>query len=181
MRTTAVLFLFSFLLPSGAQQKVATPMAAQVRPIPDEAVRQNARLAVSLSTSAKAKIRSAAAALAVEAKEQPAMTAAQLQSKARTSVMQAFPNLQGMDIDAVAFLVVMQSSQDQQAELTQAMNQMQQNTQAKQAARQQNDLNQELQLRIQMEMDQMSKFEQALSNMMKSASDTQSSIIANLK
>jgi len=109
------------------------------------------------------------------------MTAAQLQSKARTSVMQAFPNLQGMDIDAVAFLVVMQSSQGQQAELTQAMNQMQQNTQAKQAARQQNDLNQELQLRIQMEMDQMSKFEQALSNMMKSASDTQSSIIANLK
>ena len=61
------------------------------------------------------------------------------------------------------------------------MYQMQQNTKAKQTERQQNDLNQEHQLRMQMAMDQQSKFEQMLSNVMKSASDTQSGIIANLK
>jgi hypothetical protein len=177
----AALILFSLLLPSAAQQKVAAPMSVQMRPVPDEAVRQNARLTTNLSPSAKSKIQAAAAALAVTAKQQPALTVAQLQNRARTSVTQAFPNLQAMDIDAVVFLVLMQCAQDQQSELQQAMNQMQQNTQAKQAARQQDDLNQELQMRIQMEMDQLSKFERMLSNVMKSASDTQSAIIANLK
>lgn len=181
MRVAALLVLLSILLPSAAQQKVAIPMAVQVRPIPDEAVRQNARLTTNLSTSAKSKIQAAAAALAATAIQQPALTTAQLQSRARTLVTQAFPSLRAMDIDAVVFLVVMQSAQDQQSELQQAMSQMQQNAQAKQAARQQDDLSQELQLRIQMEMDQLSKFEQMLSNVMKSVSDTQSGIIANLK
>ena len=181
MRAAAALVLFSLLLPSAAQQKVAAPMAMQVHPVPDEAVRQNARLTTNLSPSAKSKIQSAAAALAAIAKQQPALTVAQLQSRARTSVTQAFPNLRAMDIDAVVFLVVMQSAQDQQSELQQAMNQMQQNTQDKQAARQRDDMSQESQLRIQMEMDRLSKFEQMLSNVMKSASDTQAAIVANLK
>jgi hypothetical protein len=177
----AALMLFSLLLPSAAQQRAAAPIAAQVRPLPDEAVRQNARLAGNLSPSAKSKVQAAAAQLAATTKQQPAMTAAQLQNRARASVIQAFPNLRGMDIDAVVFLVMMQCAQDQQSELQQAMNQMQQNTGAKQTARQQSDMNQELQMQIQMEMDELTKVEQMLSNVMKSASDTQSNIIANLK
>jgi hypothetical protein len=177
----AALMLFSLLLPSAAQQRAAAPIVSQVRPLPDEAVRQNARLAANLSPSAKSKVQAAAAQLAATTKQQPAMTTAQLQNRARASVTQAFPNLRGMDIDAVVFLVMMQCAQDQQSELQQAMNQMQQNTKAKQAARQQNDMNQEQQLQIQMEMDQLTKVEQMLSNVMKSASDTQSNIIANLK
>jgi hypothetical protein len=177
----AALILFSLAIPSVAQQKTAPQIAVQVRPVPDEAVRQNARLATNLSPSAKKKIQAAAAVLAAAANQQPALTAAQLQSRARTSVAQAFPNLGAMDIDTVVFLVVMQSAQDQQSELQQAMKQMQQNTQAKQAARQQGDMSQESQLQIQMAMDRLSKFEQMLSNVMKSASDSQAAIVANLK
>lgn len=181
MRAAAALIILSLILPCGAQQKAAAPMAMQVRPLPDEAVRQNVRLSANLSPSAKSKVHAAAAALAATAKQQPTLTVAQLQSSARTSVTQAFPNLPAADVDAVVLLVVMQCAQDQQSQLQQAMYQMQQNTKAKQTERQQNDLNQELQLRMQMAMDQQSKVEQMLSNVMKSASDTQSGIIANLK
>jgi hypothetical protein len=184
----ATLVLFSSLLPAAAQQKAATPPAVQVRPIPDEAVRQNTRLTAALAPSAKSKVQAAAAALAAAAKQQPAMTAAQLQSKARISVTQAFPNLSGMDVDAVVFLVMMQATQDQQADLTQAMSAMQQNTAAKQgvrnaqnAANQSGDLSEMDSMRLQMQMDQRSKLLEAISNMMKSASDAQSAIIANLK
>ena len=177
----AALILFSLLVPAVAQQKTAAPMAMQLRPVPNEAVRQNARLTTNLSPSAKSKIQASAAALTAAANQQPALTVEQLQGRARASATQAFPNLRAMDIDAVVFLVVMQSAQDQQSELQQAMSQMQQNTQAKQAARQQDDMSQESQLRIQMAMDRLSKFEQMLSNVMKSVSDTQAGIVANLK
>jgi hypothetical protein len=177
----AALVLFSLLLPSAAQQKAAAPLAVQVRPVPDEAVHQNARLAASLLPSAKAKVQSAAASLAVAAKQQPAMTVAQMQAMARTSVMRAFPNLAGMDIDAVVFVVMMQCAQDQQTELQQAMNQVQQNMQAKQAARQQNDVSEMQSMQLQMLMDQRSKLLHAISNEMKSAANTQSAIVANLK
>ncbi len=189
---TAALILLSFLLPlpSGAQQKTAAPIVAQVRPLPDEAVRQNTRLAANLSPSAKSKVQAAAAQLAATAKQQPTISAAQLQSRARTSVTQAFPSLRGADIDSVVLLVMMQAAQDEQSDLQQTMNQMQQNTQAKQAARataksdsttQMGDMSSETQLRLQMAMDRRSKFLEAISNVMKSASDTQSAVIANLK
>jgi hypothetical protein len=192
----AALVLFSVLLPAAAQQKTAAPIAAQVRPIPDEAVRQNGKLAANLSPSARAKLRSAAAALAVTAKQQPAMTATQMQSKARNLVVRAFPNLQGMDIDAVVFMVMMQCAQDQESDLQQVMRQTQQNSLAKQATRaegqatsasqansvsQLSDVSETQSLELQMLMDQRSKLLQAISNVMKSGSDTQASVIANLK
>jgi len=184
----AALILFSPLLPSAAQQKTVAPIVSQVRPLPDEAVRQNTRLAANLSPSAKNKIQAAATQLAATTKQQPAMTAAQLQSRARASVAQAFPNLRGMDIDAVVFLVMMQCTQDQQSELQQTMSTMQQNTAGKQAVRsaqnstaQLSDMSTMQQMRLQMIMDRRSKFLDALSNVMKSASDTQSAVIANLK
>jgi hypothetical protein len=189
MRAAAAAFiLFSLLLPSAAQQRTVAPTVAQVGPLPDDAVRQNARLAANLSPSAKSKVQAAASALAAAAKQQPAMTAAQMQSKARTSVSQAFPSLGGMDIDAVVFMVMMQCAQDQQSELQQAMTQMQQNTQAKQAARnaqnsadQLSDASEMQSMQLQMLMDRRSKMLEALSNVMKTASGTQSAVIANLK
>ena len=164
-------------------------MAAQVqiRPIPDEAVRQNARLGARLSPSARAKVESAAATLALATRQQPTMTAAQLQAKARAAVVQRFPTLAGADIDSVVFLVMMQCSKDQQSDLQQMMNSMKQTTAEKQAARNANstdqldDLGQEQQLRLQTLEDQRSKVIEALSNIMKSLSNTRSSITDNLK
>jgi hypothetical protein len=192
----AALVVLALLLPCAAQQRTATPMVAQVRPVPDEAVRQNARLAISLSPSAKAKLQSAASALAAAAKQQPAMTSAQMQAKARASVIKAFPNLQGMDVDAVVFLVMMECAQDQESDLQQVMRQTQQNSLAKQSTRAEGQVNSAAQassasqlsdasgmqsMELQMLMDQRSKLLQAISNVMKSASDTQSAIVANLK
>jgi hypothetical protein len=184
----AVIMLAALLLPLAAQQKSAAPAPAQVRPVPDEAVRQNTRLAAKLSPSAKNKVQAAAAELAAAAKQQPALTAPQLQSKARTSVLQAFPNLGSMDVDALVFMVLMQSAQDQQAELSATMNAMQQNTAARQHARgtqesgaQMNDLSTMDQMRLQILMDQRSKLLDAISNLMKSAADTQSAVVENLK
>lgn len=194
----APVLLFAFLLSSPPAQQKTAPMATamQVRPIPDEAVRQNQRLAPRLSPSARSKVQSAAAAVAAAIKQQPSMTPAQLQNKARGAVTAAFPGLAGMDIDAVVFLVMMQAAQSQEADLQQAMNQMQQDTKAKQATRasaqagaaaqassgaQTSDMSTEQQMRLQMAMDQRSKFLAAISNMMKSASDTQTTIIGNLK
>jgi hypothetical protein len=188
----AILCCGLLLQPSVAQQKGAAPPASKMRPvalrpIPDEAVRQNARLAAGLSPSAKSKVMSAAAALAATAKQQPAMTADQLQGKARAAAVQAFPNLSEMDVDAVVFVVMMQCAQDEQSDLQQTMNTMQQNSNGKQALRgaQQSDstsdMSQELQMRLQMQMQQQTQLERAMSNMMKSVADTQSSILANLK
>jgi len=193
---TSVL-LFAFLFSSAAAQPKTAQMATavQVRPIPDDAVRQNQRLAQKLSPSARSKVQSAAAAVATAIKQQPSMTPAQLQNKARGAVTAAFPGLAGMDIDAVVFLVMMQATQDQETDLQQTMNQMQQNTNAKQASRasgqvataqgssgaQMSDISTEQQMRLQMAMDQRSKFLATISNMMKSASDTQTSVISNLK
>lgn len=185
----AVLILASLVLPLSAQQKTAAPIASQVRPVPDESVRLNSRLAASLSPSAKVKVQSVAASLESAIKQQPAITTAQLQSKARASVTQAFPSLRGMDIDAVVFVVLMECAQDQQADLQQAMNVAQQNVAAKQGIRkaqqssttQSGEMSEMDSMRLQMLMDQRSKLLEAVSNVMKSASDTQTATIANLK
>jgi hypothetical protein len=185
----AALILLSLSFPSSSQQKAAAPMAAQVRPVPGEALRQNARLAANLSPTAKSKVQAVAVSLAVAIKQQPAMTAAQLQTRARAAAIQSFPDLGGMDADAVVFLVLMQCVQDQQADLNRAMNAMQQNAAAKQAVRseqakstqQASDVSEMQSMQLQMLMDQRSKLLETMSNVMKTASDAQSSMIANLK
>ncbi len=161
----------------------------QVRPLPDEAVRQNARLAPSLSPSAKIKLQAAAHSLAAAMKQTPRMTAAQMQAQARASVAQAFPSLSGMDVDAVVFLVMSECAQEQESELEAQMSQMQQANAQKQAMRneqnamnqQKSDLNEQMQMELQLEMSQRDQMLQAISNMMKTTSDTQSAVIANMK
>jgi len=185
----SALILASSLLPFAAQPKAAAPLATQVRPVPDEAIRQNARLAANLSLSAKSKVQSLAVALAASTKQRPAASAAQLQSNARASVIQTFPNLRGPDIDAVVFLVMMQCAKNQEADLQQMMNDMKHGTASKQALRststnskdQLSDMSEVDQLRLQSLMDQRSKALETLSNLMKSVADTRSQIIDNLK
>jgi len=184
MRVAAIVFVSLLFVPAFAQQKTM-----QVRPLPDEAVRQNTRLASSLSLSAKAKVQTASRTLAAVIKQKPKMNAAQMQAQAHASVAQAFPSLRDMDIDAIVFLVMTECAQDQQSDLDAQMNQMQQANAQKQAMRneqnamnqQQSDLSQQMQLELQMEMDQRSKLLEAISNVMKTASDTQSAVIANMK
>jgi hypothetical protein len=184
----ASILLFAALLSPTPQQK-SEPMAAAVslRPVPDQAVRENQRLATKLSPPARSKVQSAAAAVRAAMNQQPQMTQDQLQSKARATVIAAFPGLSGMDIDSAVFLVMMQATQDQDADLQQALKSAQQVSQEKQPLRKQqqagqlDDISAGQQLRLQMEMDQRSKLLEALSNLMKSASNTQTSIIGNLK
>ncbi len=186
--------LASLVLPSAAQPKSAAPIASQVRPIsmrtlPEDAVRQNTRLAANLSPSAKSKVQSAAADLAITATQQPAMSATQLQSSARALVMRAFPTLQGQDIDALVFLVMMQCTKDEESDLRQIMNETKAMTAAKQnlrnplraSAANASELSDMDSMRLQMLMDRRSKLLEAMSNMMKSVSDTQSGVIGNLK
>ena len=187
----ASILLLAFVLNSPAAQQKAAPVAAavQLRPLSDEAVRRNQRLVPKLSPSAKSKVQSAAAALSAATKQQPQMTQAQLQSKARAEVVAAFPGLAGTDIDTVAFLILMQAAQDQESELQQAMNAAQKATASKQAARgaqkqsadQLSDMDTNLQMQLQMTMDRRSKFLEALSNVEKSISATQDTIVQNLK
>lgn len=184
MRAAVIVLASLLVVPASAQQKTM-----QVRPLPDEAAHQNARLAPSLSPSAKAKVQTASRTLAAAIKRNPKMTAAQMQAQARASVAQAFPGLSGVDIDAVVFLVMTECAQDQQSDLEAQMNQMQQANAQKQALRnqqnamnqQQSDMSQQMQTELQMEMDRRSKLLEAISNVMKTASDTQSAVIANMK
>lgn len=171
----------------GVGVKVAATMAA--RPLPVEAVNLHAQLAPKLSATARTKVMGAATQLRtqlrMQLRTQPATDAAQIQSQARAAASQAFPGLTGMDIDTVAFLVMMQVSNDAQNDLKATMDQVQTANKQKQAARdasnKMSDTSQEMQLKLQMQQEQYSKMEEALSNIMKKTSSTSSSVVQNLK
>ncbi len=87
------------------------------------------------------------------------------------------------DIDALMFLVMMESSRSSSDDLKASMNEIKKTNAAKASTRQ--SRNQEVgnseSLRRQTAMDHRSKFVATLSNMMKKMSDTNSMIVSNLK
>jgi hypothetical protein len=186
----ASLILFA-ALSSSAPEQMAGPVvaSAQVRPIPAEAMQQNLRLTRKLSPTATNKVRSEAVVLRATFRQQPTMTPVQLQSKARAAVTAAFPGIAGQDVDAVAFLVMMQATHDQDADIQQAMADMRKTTAAKQAIRnaqgnsegQMSEMSTQMQVELQMSMDRRSKFLEAMSNLLKAAANTDAAIVANLK
>ena len=117
------------------------------------------------------------------------MSQAQLQSTARASVLAAFPDIAQGDIELVAFVVMMEATHEEDADLRQAMDEMKQNNAKKQGAHgaqkssadQMSDLGSMDQMRLQMAMDRRSKLIEALSNILKKTSDTSDSVIQNLK
>jgi hypothetical protein len=98
----------------------------------------------------------------------------------------------GADIEELAFIVLMEATQDQDNDLRQIMAQTKATNDSKAALRQQqqamsdkkdslSDMSEMQQMRLQMAMDRRSKMVEALSNMMKKMSDTDNSIIKNMK
>jgi hypothetical protein len=98
----------------------------------------------------------------------------------------------GADIEELAFIVLMQATQDQDNDLRQIMAETKAANDSKAALRQQqqamadkkdslSDMSQMQQARLQMAMDRRSKLIEALSNIMKKFSDTDNSIIKNMK
>jgi hypothetical protein len=101
---------------------------------------------------------------------------------------QGLGNLSNEDIEAIAFLVMMQATQDAQSDLKNMMDGIKKANQQKQsqrAARNQKDavseLSEEESLRLQMAMDRQSKFMETLSNVEKKMAQTQNSVVQNLK
>jgi hypothetical protein len=101
---------------------------------------------------------------------------------------QGLGNLSNEDIEALAFLVMMQAAEDAQSDLKNIMDGVQKANQKKQgqrAAQNQkgamSDLSDEDSLRLQMVMDRLSKFMVTLSNIEKKLAQTQDSIVQNLK
>jgi hypothetical protein len=98
--------------------------------------------------------------------------------------------LSDANIEAIAFLVMMQAGKDAQNDLKSIMDETQKANQKKQAMRQeqnkkQSDSMSEMgemdSLRLQMAMDRASKFMQTLSNMEKKMSETSDAVVKNLK
>jgi hypothetical protein len=102
----------------------------------------------------------------------------------------------GADIEELAFVVLMQATQDQDNDLQQIMAQTKAINNSKAAQRSQmqaqqqaaadkkdslSDMSQMEQMKLQMAMDRRAKMIETLSNLMKKMSDTDNSIIKNMK
>jgi len=184
MLAVAFTLIALFASPGPVSPEAPKSAAVQVRPVPNEAVRLNSRFIANLSPSAHAKVQAAGAKLAAAIKQQT-MSPAQIQSGARGFAAQSFPGVASSDIDAVCYMVMMEAANDNGADLQQTMNQVQQTTASKQAVRQasnsMSDMNSQQQMSLQMAMDRRDQLLEAISNMMKSVSNTQSSIVQNMK
>jgi hypothetical protein len=104
------------------------------------------------------------------------------------SGFQGSGNLSNEDVEALAFLVMMQAAKDAQSDLNNIMDGVKNANRQKQdqrAARNQkdtmSDMSEEESLRLQMMMDRRSKFIQAMSNIEKKIAETQDSLVQNLK
>jgi hypothetical protein len=104
------------------------------------------------------------------------------------SGFQGAGTLSNADVDALAFMVLMQATKDAQSDLKNMMGGVQQTNQQKQAQRSaqkqqdsMNEMSNEQSLRLQMAMDRLSKLTETLSNIEKKMAQTDDSIVKNLK
>ena len=103
-------------------------------------------------------------------------------SDVRADVRETFPDIPaGADIEELCFVVLMNATNDQDNDLKEIMAETKAQTDAKQRARDQADISEEAQLRLQMAMDRRSKLMETLSNILKDLSDTNAEIIRNMK
>ena len=153
----------------------------RVPPLPDDAVRLQAKMAPKMVPTARLKIQGAA----MKVRSQPAANSTELLAHARTAAWEAFPALRATDVDVATYLVMMQAATDAQDDLTATMRQMQAVNNQKEAQRSAGaaagDMSQDMQMKLQMEQQQYSQCMEAVSNIMKTVSDTSSSIVQNMK
>jgi hypothetical protein len=154
---------------------------AQIRPLPDEAVKLHTKLSPKMVPTARLKIQGAA----MKVRSQPAANANEMLAHARTVAWEVFPSAKGTEVDTLTFLVMMQASSDTKDDLTATMQQLQAANNQKQAQRggtaKLGDMSQEMQMKLQMEQQQYGQCMEAVSNIMKKVSDTSSSIVQNMK
>jgi hypothetical protein len=152
-------------------------------------INQQERLQRLVGPRTKKKISQIAPAFSVRARQLP--PTADFHGLAVSEVRSGFQGagtLSNGDVEALAFMVMMQATKDAQSDLKNIMDGVQQTNQQKQAQRsaqnQKNsmsELGDEQSLRLQMEMDRLSKLMEALSNIEKKMAQTDDSIVKNLK
>jgi hypothetical protein len=175
--------------PATMNTMVVNASAMSVKPMPPNAAALHAKLAPQMISSVSGWVQSEAKVIEGRNLSSDAMI-----SMARKDVSSRFAaqNMSTMDVDQMVTLIMMQCSADAQKDTKAMLAEMQAANQKKKAMRAAqdslkdqkdalSDMSQEQQLKMQMMMDRMSKAEQAMSNMMKKASETSSGIISNLK
>ncbi|MEP6691521.1 MAG: hypothetical protein ABJD07_10210, partial [Gemmatimonadaceae bacterium] len=179
----------------------ASPLAAQLRPIavaalPAPAAALHQRFSAVLRPSAKAWVDSEAVKVGRGTTDgETAATMVRADAGRRFATLGA----SGTDIEAIAFIVLMQATNDMGKDLKALMADVEMANSKKQKMRDahatlksaqdslkkkldsMNDMTEMTSLRLQMAMDRRSKFMTALSNIMKKIDSTQSAIVQNLK
>ncbi len=170
------------------------PPAASARRIEEfeltpAVVAQHERIQRLIGPKTKQRISQIAPAFSARARQLPPTTDFHALAVAEVrSGFQGLGNLPNEDIEAIAFLVMMQATQDAQSDLKNIMDGVKKANQQKQsqrAAQNQKDavseMSEEESLRLQMTMDRRSKFIETLSNVEKKMAQTQDSVVQNLK
>jgi hypothetical protein len=198
--TLVLVLLCPFTLWAQAKPEAQTqslkvqPVASSARKIEEleltpAIVTQHERIQRLIGPKTKQRISQIAPAFSARVRQLPptadfhALAVAQVRSG-----FQGLGNLSNEDVEALAFLVMMQATKDAQSELKNIMDGVKKANRQKQgqrAARNQkdamSDMSEEESLRLQMAMDRQSKFIQTLSNVEKKMAQTQDSIVQNLK
>jgi hypothetical protein len=177
-----------------AQSLKVQPTASSARKIEEfdltpAIVAQHARIQRLIGPKTKQRISEIAPAFSARVRQLPptadfhALAVAEVRSG-----FQGLGNLSNQDVEALAFLVMMQATKDAQSDLKNIMDGVKKANQQKQSqpsARNPKDavgeMGEEESLRLQMAMDRQSKFMETLSNVEKKMAQTQDSVVQNLK
>jgi hypothetical protein len=199
-KATLVLLLCPFTLWAQAKPEAQTqslkvqPTASSARKIEEfdltpAIVAQHARIQRLIGPKTKQRISEIAPAFSARVRQLP--PTADFHTLAVAEVrggFQGLGNLSNQDVEALAFLVMMQATKDAQSDLKNIMDGVKKANQQKQSqrsARNQKDavgeMGEEESLRLQMAMDRQSKLMETLSNVEKKMAQTRDSIVQNLK
>jgi hypothetical protein len=177
-----------------AQSLKVQPAASSARKIEEfdltpAIVAQHARIQRLIGPKTKQRISEIAPAFSARVRQLPptadfhALAVAEVRSG-----FQGLGNLANQDVEALAFLVMMQATKDAQSDLKNIMDGVKKANEQKQsqrAARNQKDavgeMGEEESLRLHLAMDRQSKLMETLSNVEKKMAQTQDSIVQNLK
>ena len=200
-KATLVLVLLCPFTLWGQTKPEAQTQAVKVQPAPSSArrievpelapaiVTQHERIQRLIGPKTKQRISQIAPAFSARVRQLPptadfhGLAVAQVRGS-----VQGLGNLSNEDIEALAFLAMMQAAKDAQSDLKNIMDEVKKTNQQKQgqrAAQNQkqavSEMGEEESLRLQMAMDRLSKMMATLSNIEKKLAQTQDSIIQNMK
>src|SRR5687767_2076780 len=193
MRRIPVGRLFSLLLPVMLGGALVTAIASadgtttqatlKVAPIDSVAVQKETQLASRLTAAQRAKLPAAGKELLVRAFA-PVPTGTKpksIDTHVKETTWAVLGSMNGQDVEAMCFLVLMQAAKSAQEDLKAIMAQVKAINDAKAETREQLQARQEAQLKMQMHQDRYAKMVETLSNTMKKLAETGATINQNLK